>query len=130
MTLETAKQLQQAGWDKETNLLMFEYGEGKCERILSDQSDGLRNETYPCPSTDELLAELPSYLLVPKGNYIVSTKGRVTNEMFLHIKKGELYWACYTDSYSNNLEGFIFSNEVFSEALAQLWLKLRKEGIV
>ena len=126
MTLETAKQLKELGWDKETRNKVAEFTDGS----YGAYSGGTYKELFPSPSLEELLAVMPSYILVSKGNYIVSTKGRVTNEMFLHIKKGELYWACYTDSYSNNLEGFIFSNEVFSEAAAMLWIKLRKEGIV
>lgn len=142
ISLETAKALKEAGWLKWTEKYTYwcwanvqKTTNGK-DRI--DNWEYLETEfaidngydIFPCPSTDELLAELPSYLLVPKNIHIVSNKGRVTNEMFLHIDKGESYWAMYTDSYANGLEGFIFEKPEFSECLAQLWLKLKKEDLI
>jgi len=75
MTLETAKQLKELGWDKETekycigvipiivpnpafnvtkeNLDNFKLGMTEDLRRLAD------NETYPCPSLEELLAVMP-----------------------------------------------------------------------
>ena len=135
MTLETAKALKEAGWDKETNLLMFEYGAGRTERILSDEADGLNAKTYPSPSLEELLAVMPARIEANKIFY-----DEVTNEKILHdfsmvkfqtedgIKFSFKYMTqVMDDDFSIP---FIEINSNPTEAVAQLWLKLRKEGVV
>lgn len=130
MTLSTAKLLKENGWVKPCITNFHIHKDGSSVFKYSDNlHDSNYIEVFPAPSTDELLAELPYYIQVPKDKNIVSCKGRVTNEMFLHIEKGELYWASYTDSYGNYLEGFKFDSQTFSTALALLWIKLKQENI-
>lgn len=89
MTLETAKALKEAGWDKET--IHFQY------------LDNYTIKLY-LPSLEELLA--------------------VMRDVFLWKTK-----LCYHTQLNGKPETECMSNNP-TEAVAQLWLKLRKEGIV
>lgn len=126
MTLETAKQLKEAGWSVET-----EWGYcGVTPEYVTITRKSLLNPLefermfYPCPSLEELLAVMPCYT-------------KLNNEYYFNLCKSidnKRYYAEYRD---NSQDVMMFKDELLqttdpdpSEAVAQLWLKLRKEGIV
>lgn len=108
MTLETAKALKEAGWEKETEKYWFKQNEDDWFRVPATPKEaeyvGYKPPFYPCPSLEELLAEL--------------------RDVFLWKTK-----LCYHAQLNGKPETECISNNP-TESVAQLWLKLRKEGIV
>jgi hypothetical protein len=108
VSLETAKLLKEAGFKKDCHF-------------------GFIDDEYECnpspmewpiyaPTSDELLEELP---------YNINLKG--WNKYFSISKTDVQYYVSYMGGGSDNL---CESNKSLPEALAQMWLYLRKEGLI
>lgn len=113
MTLETAKALKSAGWDKET-----EWGYcGVVPEYVSLNRKSLLNPLefermfYPCPSLEEILAELPDVYRGSKKDHAFEL--RKLNGYLAH--------------YGNEL---IAIGSDPAEACAMLWIKLKQEGLL
>lgn len=131
LTLETAKKLKEVGWSKETEWIWYNINPTKNQwvKILYDMLEDYVNEFIWSPSLEELLAEMPREILLEKPNprYLPLVLDRKTVE-----------WRCgytgYTEHYltKENIETFIFlgRHPDPTEAVAQLYIKLRQEGLI
>jgi len=143
MTLETAKQLKKLGWSVGTlrvwvneipiicpahtttglDLINFKSTQTNDMQRLIDK------ETYPCPSLEEMLAVMPREIFIeqPTPHYLP-----------LELDRKTILWRCgYTSMRPHFLTKELISTFVYcsrhedpTEAVAMLWIKLRKEGIV
>ena len=108
LTLETAKQLKEAGWSKETEMCFYDGIGDNPETFQLGATDFAttfkpHRQIYPCPSTDELLAELRKRFGC----------GEVRHRFITLMK----------DYVSLDIDNI-------PEALAQLWLKLKQENLI
>ena len=148
VSLETAKKLEEAGWEKETYFYRLGYIPiinpnpqmiTTIDKIVKFQEGRtpelnmlINKETYSAPTLSEILGELQKYfyLTVDRKLNIVSAQGRVTIEMFLHFSIGTDYKVYYTDAYENVLKGFEFINTNPAEACALLYLQLKQQNLI
>lgn len=141
LTLETAKKLKEAGWSKETENNYWSKnsycpnhprGQGclSCEDTdliflewlvsgeeLESNSRHVYIKAYPCPSLEELLAEMPDDIDTDDDD----------NLDFNMYKVNKDYRFCFVDSLLN--EHYYALHPDPAEAVAQLWLKLKQEGL-
>lgn len=120
ITLETAKKLKEAGWSKETNSVWEkQVGFSPIPIPANEMKNydlGSVEYVYPCPSLEELLAEMPESLNVH------------TYWFFLEKFAGK-YYALYRNVGFSPLRELI-SDPNPSEAVALLWLKLQSENLL
>jgi len=118
VSLETAKRLKEAGWPQDTtDNHWFEYcGKEKIEvkpGLSTNRITGGNFKNYDAPDVSDLLTALPNGV---------------------QMTKGLAYGNYYCQDYRERESGAALENEKWqknpSEALAQLWLALRKEKIV
>jgi len=110
-SLEVSKLIKEAGWQKETEFWWvynklrdenkLDYGLAQCIKIHPESW-----EHFPAPLATEILEELPVGIKIENYKSINGNKVFVTNE---NIKDGS-YWGTLPD------------------ALARLWIWLKKEG--
>jgi len=111
MKLETAKQLKELGWDKETENVYRPHPVLKEMQLRNRHV--IHNETltefYPCPSLEDLLAVMP----------------KLVHGTAFKLIRYEDFWCAYyggTTLFAQHPDP--------TEAVAMLWIKLKKEGIV
>ena len=148
LTLETAKQLKESGWSKETENNYWSKnsycpnhprGQGclSCEDTdliflewlvsgeeLESNSRHVYIKAYPCPSIEELLAEMPIGINLNGVDYMFM--------LSIYPFKGKrkycvVYEDCDEDSNPDVLASFLDTDP--AEAVAQLWIKLKQEGL-
>ena len=123
ITVGTAKQLKSAGWNKETKEYYYEYETGEASTCVNDgKSISNYAFNFPKPSTDELLVELPYKIYDNKEYHAVF--------YFIFGKTEKYYKARYGDNEGLYMDWLDTEDKVSSEVLAQLWLKLKKEGLL
>ncbi len=105
ITLETANKLKEAGWSKETEFYHTPNGLIHKSRGELDSTWEMVNK-YPCPSLEEILSELP-----------------YDTTLLKHIEYGYV-----ASSLDNCYKCFPHLDP--AEACAQLWLKLKQEGLL
>lgn len=122
--LETAKALKNAGFRQEgINSYWNNYENPDIEsKVCSEgypKSAWAVSETYAAPTSDEILEELPYSLRFTESDYwLWVTK----------LKHGT-YEVRYTDAFHRKVKR-ITQDESLPEALAQMWLFLRKEKLI
>lgn len=124
ITLETAILLKESGFSA-TKSQLAKFTDGS----YGAYNGGTYDELYPCPSLEELLAELPREIMIqePSPHFAPLILDRKTIE-----------WRCgYVSKrphYITNepIDMFIYMGRHPdpAEACALLWLKLRKEGLL
>lgn len=115
VSLETAKLLKGNGWIGKSGLLWrYDTEIENGEFILNDDTSG-DEEWYDAPTTDELLEELPWHTQIYKG-----TDGNLGQ------------YICHLDARSviGQKETKWFYHKDLCEALAQMWLYLKKKGLL
>lgn len=125
VSLETAKLLKEAGFKQDTYWYHYEHKRLKEEDYKECKCEGLNHDDvyYPeeswnkiaAPSTDELLEELPWHTQIYKG-----TDGNLGQ------------YICHLDARSviGQKETKWFYHKDLCEALAQMYLFLKKEGLL
>ncbi len=129
VSLETAKMLKENGFRQDTNFYYTVFPDGKfvvmdkvrsmaekinietakeCHTNEFERIYGEETRIYSAPTADDLLEELPSRLH-PLGNFLSI------------IKQPNEYVVCY-----GNGEAKFIRNDSLFEALAQMWLYLKK----
>jgi len=124
VSLEMAKKLKEAGWKKNTEFLWkrhslsgnftdpreYEYKIMHLEGFSISKNDNI----YPAPLATEILEELLCYTKI-----IIESKGDF----------GILYQVSYATG--PNIEQIHYETEsILSDALAKMWLFLKKEGLI
>lgn len=144
-TLKTSQLLKEAGFKQDTGLYWFAFGNGIHEwqltnNILSKENikgwrafEKSNKETimYAAPITDELLSELPAGTM---------SKSKVVCQfeinMFGKPRKYRVQYRClHKDTYNDrctylDLPLDAICNESLPEALASMWLHLKKENLI
>ncbi len=116
VSLETAKALKDAGF-RQDNMAYYYPGELSCFKGPVSMEWGIESGLnshfkYAAPTTDELLEELPE----------------IVKDQRLNIsKERNLYFVSY--EYEDNLLQ-CFHRKSLPEALAQMWLHLKKESLI
>lgn len=141
VSLETAKALKEAGfrqdtlfyfvkakYDKEFHLSMFKTQEAFEENYIVYDGIGISShssveielaiESYPAPTTDELLEELPDFL---DGSALLYWK---------KLWQGKTCYFAEISTLNARKESKFFSGDSLPEALAKMWLHLKKEGLL
>lgn len=112
VSLEIAKQLKEAGWKKETEF-WWNWNCASAEWILMNENMSLR-ETYPyeesiaAPLATEILEELPE---LSEGYRLGYNKT----------------WWIESHIPENDQQDIIFAANILPDALAKMWLWLKKE---
>lgn len=131
VSLETARALKEAGFPQKTLFLWASWSTGTCDmdnvvefreflEWRKKREHGVKDQVwdaYAAPTTDELLAVLPSQLL----NHT------------LHIGKYDTEYEVWYEKYGIRIDQKIIMNhyrESLPEALAQMYLWLKKEGLL
>ncbi len=120
VSLETAKALKENGFKQDSYFFwarrayIINGGHYKHAIFISDEHGNI--DKISAPTTDELLEELPT------------AHEHLGNLMFKKVirKKIVKYKCCYGNQDSSPH----FENESLSEVLSQMWLHLKKEGII
>lgn len=118
VTLETAKLLKENGFPQITDLFWTDI-DGISQVT---EMRGIIHDDFAAPTSDEILEELPSFLTINTG------------AQFDLIIRKDLY--VYTVSYQHpSTDIYVFDNKLFvnkslSDTLAQMWLWLKKEGLL
>jgi hypothetical protein len=124
VSLETAKKLKEAGWNKPTALVYTNYYHGEPTEKMHLEfpvhtTDP--NKLY-APTTDEILADLPKTI----NGYANSDNKNVS--YIVAVFKGEdTYFAGY---FFYGIELIVFKNKSLVEALAELWLWAKEKGYI
>jgi hypothetical protein len=109
VSLELAKQLKEAGWKKRVKSWWIKQSNGKYQLWVGSY---IVKDKYPAPLATEILEELPREISIkqyPESDSVRYQVGHNTDKMGLQ-----------TFRYSNSL----------CDALAEMWLYLRKEKII
>jgi hypothetical protein len=128
VTLDTAKRLKEAGWDKETYFWYAydrEHSESQSPYQLIHLKDfGYcyfeKSNSYPAPTLRELLDEMPEILENHRGkNY------------FVMQRVGNIYTCGYSlNSVHSFFHGIARTHTNPCEAVAELFLKLKSEQLI
>jgi hypothetical protein len=117
VSLETAKALRNAGFRQDCWYFWGENDNGFCLHPATDEPYALVGKWFAAPTTDELLEELPKWF--QWQNYAAT----------LHIMVGtEFKWLISYRSTKHVPHSTL--DKELSEALAQMWLWLKKEGLL
>lgn len=123
--LEIAKELEKNGFPQTSEMSWYKTEKGKYELLLGEFSV-YYDEEYATPFADEILKELPNQIKIP-----ISYDPSLDYLCYLTNYKNKL---TYTVGYSNintlELEGEYFEDKKLSNALALMWLYLKKEGYI
>lgn len=124
VSLETAKQLKEAGFSQDSPFNWVEYSSEYMPKVFFSEY-GLDTVRYikicSAPTTDELLEELP--ITIP----YFDKQGNLG--MCKHEKGYSVYYEVENDYEKSSIFN-VFVNESLPEALAQMWLWLKKEGLL
>lgn len=115
VTLETAKALKEAGFPQITDLFWTEM-DGS---MHITEMRGIIHDDYAAPTSEEILEELASGIRI-KAHHLYLQMGKMTDNLF-------------TVSYRSmtDIEMDIQKDaESLPEALAAMWLYLKKEGLL
>lgn len=131
VSLETAKALKEAGFrqdDIDFHLVFCTVGTSSEPRWICyrDNVKGPSGfDCIPVPTTDELLEELPCIIQFDQEVGLLRL-----NIYRFGTETGE-QWGCFY-SLIKNIDHFVLqqTNESLPEALAQMWLWLKKEGLI
>lgn len=129
VSLSTAKLLKEAGFLQESEKWYvpdYETREGVPEKLkyfLQDGYEGfIPRYRYAAPSTDELLVELPNIIQYDGS---IGKLGKETKYLEIH-KNNNGYKVMYKGFHYCEVE----ENKSLPEALAQMWIFLKKEGLL
>ncbi len=133
VSLETAKALEDAGFNHET---YFMYGTWNGEMVLESKKtfyrhkgpDNTDQHCISAPTTDEILEDLPAYIEIKKN---MVTYLRI--ELIAHDRSFRVQYQRKFDEGSKTSDRIPVNpicERLLSEALAQMWLWLKKEGLL
>jgi hypothetical protein len=150
VSLELAKQLKEAGYPQRKGLfywckqnpyypeekpiwLLYSYpiSYRKKKPLRGSDYDTSNNPLYheilAAPISDELLDKLPKEIIAP-----VKRLANTNSEFFLHIinRRGwyDIRYLWEYNEYYQTLNDTYFEDKKLPDAIASLWLKLKKEG--
>ena len=124
VSLELAKELKEAGWKKETEF----YHDWKNDRIISKIKDidiGWYKDCYSAPLATEILEELPKFIDEDE-EYNLHIEKVVNNDFIIRYEDGN----AMTYSGRNGEEDYYSCGKSLSDALAKMWLYLKKENLL
>lgn len=123
VSLEIAKQLKEAGWKKETEFWWVDLTFSRGEWLLRNSFEASRfkeQTKYPAPLATEILEELPCIIKIKQ--FLGSMDGHL--ETYKKEYKGKIwYGVCYRSI--KHCTDFTLPN-----ALAKMWIYLKKEGLL
>lgn len=99
-------------------------------RRSNTKNDKFPDEQIAMPNTDELLEELPVTIKTKWGHY--NTDVYLYMNIYRHPDKSKGFDVSYTPMFNPEANGWFnqrFLGEL-PEALAQMWLWLKKEGLI
>lgn len=118
VSLEIAKQLKEAGWDKKTTFCWLEIDD---EWILDLYANDKYNDVYtsiiPAPLATEILEELPDKITLN------------TRTHWLWIGKMKGYEMSYTTHDDGDMP-IAVDDESLPDALAKMWLYLKQNNLL
>jgi hypothetical protein len=128
VSLELAKQLEEAGYDGGHEFYFAEYGSrGDFTRVdYVELANDLNEHTaIPAPTADEILDQLPATFLE------VTTYLPLTIEVNASVSEsGRSVCIRYGSPQSVVNRPHICGNESLADAAAKMWLYLKKEGLL
>ena len=122
VSLSLARRIKEAGWKKETEFCWIQDALGQWKLVnihyldSDDCSLGEFNSKISAPLATEILEELPSEI----ENYA---------ELSISKDSNNFYYVQY-QGVDNETCGEFFRDKSLSNALALMWLYLRKEGLI
>ena len=126
--LETAKRLKEAGWDKATSSCHSE----ACNTPFELNGGG--GETawteYPNPNSDELLDALPEFI---DANDVGEGTGWDGFTLRVDREQGGNFHVLYVDDGYGEYawkDTYHLDTKSLPEALAEMWIKLKEEGLI
>jgi hypothetical protein len=148
VSLEIAKKLKEAGWDKKTNFIYAVdnlwyttnmNGIAKNGACLSHENLVLLDDKFSAPITEEILEELPIFLLTgsqPLQKQDINSLFMMKHYYYDYKKRirenlnSELF---YTDEWEVGYRNYYEYNQiskVLADALALLWVKLKEHNLI
>lgn len=129
-SLETSKALKEAGFRQDADYIFRQHSTHKgyvfmsMEWVKTNDLDMEETDWHAAPTTDELLSELPK--VIEKETNTEAGK----RPWHLEIHHGLKWEVLYRWYYHEPMTHFVEENESLPEALAQMYLFLRKEGLI
>ncbi|MFA5388885.1 MAG: hypothetical protein WC312_03925 [Candidatus Omnitrophota bacterium] len=132
-SLEISKQLKETGWKKETEFWWIEDKSGNNKILLYSYKQYInldaygcrdaQNNCYPAPLATEILEELPSFIQQAyKYNLTIEKLGDEYSGFYQYSDRD-------CDYLLAGMDGAKFDKSL-PNALAKMWLYLKKEGII
>lgn len=124
VSLETAKKLKAAGWEKET---LYYFEEHKFLKTVivrrfdeRDKENCERLHDFSAPLATELLEELPK---------VIKHNGKIIGALSFNFDHNEQkYWVSY--GYTNKLPIARIFRDNLHEALAEMWIMLKEYNLI
>lgn len=136
--LEIAKELKENGFHQDTNFYWYKrLPEKNSWKFIGNKNVQYKRKSYcftpdgndilySAPCSDEVLKELPTYFIENKEYYLLE----IRKDIYTDIPKSDFYCISYTHVDGTGYREICIEADKLSNALAIMWLYLKKEGYI